>query len=131
MQYAKDERLPFVMIAEDDLVFTSVNSWSYYLQNIPDDYDLYLGGIYAGRLDGNKIIDGYSGHTLITVHERFYDFFLSVDSNDHLDRALGKFCAEKKYIVCLPFVCKQLGGYSENKKRVQEFSMYEQNWKYL
>lgn len=133
VQYAKEERLASVTIAEDDVLFTSTNSWRYYLENIPDDYDLYLGGIYAGRLDGNRIVDGYSGNTLVTVHERFYDFFLQVDPDDHLDRALGKFCAEKKYIVSLPFVCKQIGGYSENKKKfiTTEYSMYEQDWEYL
>lgn len=123
--------MPFVTIAEDDAVFTSPNAWRYYNGNIPEDYDLYLGGIYAGRLNENRIVDGYSGHTLITVHERFYDFFLSVDDNNHLDRALGLFCAEKKYFVCLPFVVRQLGGYSENKKRVQEYSMYEKDWVFL
>ncbi len=138
VRYAKEERLPYVTIAEDDIVFTSPHSWRYYIENIPDDFDLYLGGIYAGQLDGNRIVNGYSGHTLITVHERFYDFFLGatnetiISADSHLDVWLGKHCREKKYVVCTPFVCKQLGGYSENKNAIMDYStMYESAWDYL
>ena len=131
VQYAKEERLPFVRIAEDDMVLTSKKSWQYYIDNTPDDYDLYLGGIYAGRLNGNRILDQYSGHTLITVHERFYDFFLSAEENFQIDNWLGRFSSEKKYIVTLPFVVKQMTGYSENKKLIPDYSMHEAAWSYL
>lgn len=133
VQYAKEERLPFVTIAEDDMVFTSPNSWKHYIENVPDDYDLYLGGIYNGTLDGNRIIHGYSGHTLITVHERFYDFFLTNDPQQehHLDVGLGRHAEKFKYIVTLPFVCKQSGNYSERAKRVPDYSMHEAPYTYL
>lgn len=130
--YAKENRLPFVTIAEDDLVFTSKRSWQYYLDNWPDDFDLYLGGVYAGRIDGNRIIDGYSGNTLVTVHERFYDVFLKDDPTEfHQDRAMGKLCSQYKFIVTVPFVVKQMGGYSENKKQELTYEMYEKDWVYL
>ena len=130
--YAKEERLPFITIAEDDMVFTSKKSWQYYLDNWPDDFDLYLGGIYAGRLDGNRIVDGYSGNTLVTVHERFYDVFLKDDPTEfHQDRAMGKLCSQYKFIVTIPFVVKQMGGYSENKKQELTYEMYEKDWTYL
>lgn len=131
VQHAKEERLPFVRIAEDDMALTSKNSWRHYIDNTPDDYDLYLGGIYAGRLDGNRILDQYSGHTLITVHERFYDFFLGADESKQLDNFLGRYAHEKKYIVTLPFVVKQMTGYSENKKIIPDYSMHEKDWEYL
>lgn len=131
IQYAKEERLPFIRIAEDDMKLTSKNSWSHYIQNTPDDYDIYLGGIYAGRLDGNRIIDQYSGHTLITVHERFYDFFLSADEDHQIDNWLGRYAMEKKYFVTQPFVVKQMKGYSENKKMIPDYSMHESGWTYL
>jgi hypothetical protein len=131
VSYAREERLPFITIGEDDMLLTSTTAWAYYQQHIPEDYDLYLGGIYAGRIDGNRVTDGYSGHTLITVHERFYDFFLSANEDEHLDRWLGKFCREKIYAVTTPFVIKQLGGYSESHKRMQNYQAYEQDWAYL
>jgi hypothetical protein len=137
VQYAKDNKLKTVAIAEDDAVFTSPGAWQYYLDNIPDEFDIYSGGIYSGQLDGDRIVNGYSGNTLITVHERFYDFFLSANEDPkglamaHLDQWLGNFAFEKKYIVCLPFVVKQIGGYSENTKRIKPLETYEQSWNYF
>lgn len=137
VQYAKEERLPTVTIMEDDGVFTSDGAWKYYNDNIPDEYDLYLGGVYQATIKDNRIVNGYSGNTLITVHERFYDFFLSANEDPlstfmgHLDKWLGGHCNEKKYIVCKPFVVKQLGGYSDNQRRRIEYSMYEQDFEYL
>lgn len=137
VHYAKENRLPTVTIMEDDGVFTSARSWQYYNDNIPDDFDLYLGGVYQATIKENRIVNGYSGNTLITVHERFYDFFLSANEDPlstymaHLDKWLGGHCNEKKYIVCQPFVVKQLGGYSDNQRRRIEYSMYEQDFEYL
>lgn len=136
VQYAKEERLPMVTIMEDDGVLTSANAWKYYNESIPKDFDLYLGGVYQANILDRRIMNGYSGNTLITVHERFYDFFLSADEDPlsiymaHLDKWLGGHCDEKIYIVCQPFVIKQLGGYSDNQRRKIEYSMYEQNWEY-
>lgn len=139
VQYAKEERLPTVTIMEDDGVFTSDNAWKYYNDFLPDDFDLYSGGIYAGQINGSRIINGFSGNTLITLHERFYDFFLSADEDPlsthmaHLDRFLGQYCDVKKYYVCWPFVIRQMGFYSDNQRRrlTNEYSMYEQSWEYL
>lgn len=134
---AKKNNLRMVCIGEDDLQFTAQGAWKYYLDNMPEDFDLYLGGIYAGQLEENRIINGYSGNTLITVHEKFYDFFLSANEDPlglgqgHLDRWLGNFCFEKKYIVCLPFVVKQIPNYSDNHRRVPSYQSYEKNWKYF
>ena len=130
IRYAKQMNLRMVTIAEDDMKFTSAGAWQYYLDNLPDDFDIYSGGIYHGQLLENRIVNGYSGNTLITVHERFYDFFLQADEKQHLDNWLGNFAFEKRYIVCLPFVVRQIGGYSENKKRINPLGQYE-NWNYL
>lgn len=131
VRYAKENNLPMVCIGEDDLIFTAPGAWKYYLDNMPDEFDIFFGGIYAGQLEGNRIVNGYSGHTLITVHKNFYDFFLSANENDHLDRFFGNYCFEKKFIVCLPFVCKQNGGYSENHRRINTYEAYEEKWEYL
>lgn len=136
VQYAKEERLPFVCIAEDDMVLTSDGAWKYYNDNLPNDFDLYSGGIYAGQIIDNRIVNGFSGNTLLTVHESFYDFFLSADEDllgtatAHLDRWLGMYCDKKKYFVVTPFVVRQMGIYSDNQRRKIEYSMYEMNWEY-
>lgn len=125
VQWAKENKSPRVLIGEDDLLFSSPGAWKYYIDNIPDDYDTYLGGIYAGQLQGNRIINGYSGHSLIMIHERFYDFFLSANPNDHLDRWLGNTAFKHQYIVCLPYVVYQISkGYSDNHKRMVSHNSY-------
>ena len=133
---AKKNDLPMICIGEDDLFFTAPGAWQYYLDNMPDYFDIYSAGIYNGTLQKNRIINGYSGNTLITVHSRFYDFFLSANEDPlklglgHLDQWLGNFCFEKKYIVCLPFIVKQTPNYSENHRRVLNYEEYEKSWQY-
>lgn len=127
VRWAKENNLDRVCIGEDDLVFSAPGAWQYYLDNIPDDYDIYLGGVYYAELQEGRIMNGYSGNTLITVHQRFYDFFINIDlplDNKHLDRMLGCFAYEKKYIVCEPFVVSQLEGYSDNLRSPTKHSSY-------
>ena len=117
VRWAKDTNQKMVCIGEDDLLFTAPGAWQYYLDNMPDDFDIYSGGIYSGQIRDGRIVNGYSGNTLITVHERFYDFFLGVRDDYHLDRTLGSFAFEKKYVVVEPFVVIQLSGFSDNHRR--------------
>ena len=125
VKWAKENKQPNVIIGEDDLVFSAPGAWQYYIENLPEDYDIYFGGIYYGDIEKGRIVKGYSGHTLIMVHERFYDFFLAADPNHHLDTWLGQYCSEKKYIVCEPFVVTQISeGYSDNHKRMVSHSAY-------
>ena len=46
IQYAKDNSLERVIIAEDDLAFSSDGAWEYFLKNEPDEYDVYIVGSY-------------------------------------------------------------------------------------
>lgn len=74
-------------------------------------------------------MNGFSGNTLITVHQRFYDFFLNINPNDHIDRACGNFCFEKMYRVVDPFVAFQMEGYSDNHRRMTQHTAYLENMK--
>lgn len=130
VRWAKENNLDRVTIGEDDLVFSSPNAWKYYVANIPEDYDIYYGGIYDGEISEGRIVKGYAGHTIITVHNRFYDFFLSADEEPlHLDRWLGQYCSEYKFIVCIPFVVTQIQGYSDNHKNMANHSSFLENMK--
>jgi len=125
VKWAKERQLERVVIGEDDILFSYPGAWEYYLTNIPDSYDIYLGSIYAGDLSGNRVVNGYSGHSLITIHNRAYDFILSADENFHLDRWCGKFCSEKEFIVCDPYVVYQIKeGYSDNHNRLVSHEGY-------
>lgn len=116
VQYAKDNNLPEICIAEDDLMFPNENGWNYFIENKPDLFDLYIGGNY---LCDNRIekkppllkVSEYVGNQLIIISKKYYDVFLSVPNNQHIDTAqkgLGEF------YVCYPFVALQRPGRSAN-----------------
>lgn len=126
---ARERRLPYCCIAEDDFVLSGEGAWEYYLENIPEDYDLYLAGIYSGQIKDGRIMNGWSGFTMYIINFRFYDFFLNINPQDHIDRALGNFCFEKMYWVVEPFCVYQLEGYSDNHRRATSHGAYLEKMK--
>lgn len=127
VQDAKLKGLPQVIIAEDDIKFSSAGAWKYYLSKMPKNFDLYLGLLYYGKKDeNNKLLQGRmsGGLTLYCVAEKFYDFFLSVDESKHLDTELGSFANINDYYICDPMVCEQIGGHSDNWNRVLYYDAY-------
>ena len=112
VRYAKTNNWPYVTIAEDDIRFTCKTSWKYYLENKPEDFDIYLGGIYTGHILEGNIVEDFSGLTLYTVNEKFYDKFLEVTVMNHLDRQLARL---GKFVVCNPFAAISWTTYSSNK----------------
>ena len=65
---------------EDDVYFPAQDGFEYFLKNKPDDFDIYLGGIYLGsdkvKEMNQRIRHRFSGLHCYIVHERFYDTFL-------------------------------------------------------
>lgn len=119
VQWAKENNLESVCIGEDDLKWTGTNAWKYFIDNKPNDYDLYLSGYYGGRPDKNNIIKNFSGLTLYFIHSRFYDKFLSADEKYHIDSAMGFLGG--KYVVCDKFVAIQSPGHSDNVKKYVDY----------
>lgn len=124
VQNAKDCGMKMVAICEDDLIWYKSPdgklAWDYYLDNIPDDFDTYHGQIYVGQITDNRIRSVFSAMTLFIVHERFYDFFLNIPDDCHIDRHLGLTSNIHKYMVCPKFVCYQFGGKSDNNQMIVE-----------
>lgn len=117
VQRARDEGLSKVVCMEDDIRFTDVGAWDYYLENEPDDYDIYFGGIYLGKIvDG--IVKSFSAMHCYCVHERFYDIFLSVDKEKHIDEALSGL---GKYWVSDPMIAVQHNGISDSSQTYCNF----------
>lgn len=119
---AQAESLPYITIAEDDIMFLGAGAYDYYISQMPEDldsFDLYLGGIMNGEiLEDNTVEDGYfTGLTLYTITQKFYDKFLSIRSVGNIDALLR---GRGRYIVCNPMVVSQHGGYSDNKERIVE-----------
>lgn len=109
VQWAKDNELPFVIIAEDDLQFFDAGAYDYYMNTFPADYDIYLAGIFLGVLNDDNTVAAFTGMSLYTVHQNFYNTFLSLNENEHIDQALKN---KGKYVVCNPFTVRQHNGVS-------------------
>lgn len=124
IQTAKERGLKECLVFEDDILFTGKGAFDYYIKNKPGDYDIYLGGYYLGvPANDNTIIEFTAMHCYM-VHERFYDTFLSVADDEHIDGALS---GKGRYVVCDPIVAVQKNGYSYNSKQDCKFEKLIEN----
>lgn len=116
IRWAKKNNYSLAVIGEDDISFPAPGSWQYFLDNIPqhDDWDLLLSGYYFGKVDENNIIKSFSGLSLYAVNARFFDTFLNVPENKHLDTALSM--TGGKFYVTPLMCCVQTDGYSDQRK---------------
>jgi hypothetical protein len=117
--WAKENDLPYVTIAEDDVWFTCKGAYQYFLNNEPKDYDIYLSSIFLGEINENNETTNFTGLSLYKCNKRYYDIFLSADENQHIDIALNN---SGKFVVCNPFSAIQHNGYSTNEKRYMNYS---------
>lgn len=113
IQWAKDNGETKVLIFEDDIKFCDEGAFQYYLDNEPDDYDIYLGGIYLGQIK-DRIVKQFTALHCYMVHERFYDTFLNAPDDRHIDHALT---GAGKYVVCDPMIAVQYDGWSDNSQK--------------
>lgn len=122
VRWAMAEKLPMVCIAEDDVKFTDKGAWKYFIEHIPTDFDIWLAGISCGIIKADRTVRDFCGLHLYIVHERFYNQFLGVSVELHLDRGLA---GKGKYMVCDPFCAIQHDGHSDNKNL---FATYGHLW---
>ena len=130
VQHAKDTGQKEVCIMEDDCVFTAPGAFDYFIENKPQEFDVYFGMNYSGEIKNNRIVNGFSGMTLYIVKDSFYDFFLSAPDLNHIDRWLGLTAFQNKYFVCPEYCCYQMGGFSDNRKATSNYDAYYvgKNW---
>lgn len=122
---AKENDYPFCLIMEDDTIWNCEGAWDYFLDNMPDEADIYFSMIYVGTIDDkNRITSVFSGMTCYIVYRQFYDFFLSIPDDCHIDRHLGLTANIHKYIVCPKFPCYQNGSKSDNNQMTCDYSPY-------
>lgn len=115
-----------IAIAEDDICFYgNGGAWEYFLKNIPDDFDIYTGSYYSGDHNEQLVVKGFRGMTLTIIHERFYDRFLSIPENCHIDGG----CAISGAVIKVSplFVAYQMISYSEQRKRMADDSRKHKN----
>lgn len=129
IQNAKDCEMKMVAVCEDDLIwFQSPDeqlAWDYFLDQIPDTFDLFFGMLYVGNwTKENKINSVFSAMTLYVVHQDFYDFFLSIPDDCHIDRHLGLHSNKFNFIICDKMVCYQSGVKSDNNQMCCNYESY-------
>ena len=118
VEYAKLKEWEDVLIMEDDIRFCGEGAFNYYLENKPKKFDIYLGGIYLGEIDEENKVKSFSGLHCYIVHSRFYDKFLSVPDDEHLDRILANM---GEYYVSNPFTSIQYNGKSSQTKQEENY----------
>jgi hypothetical protein len=119
IQYAKESGLREICVMEDDCIFLHDGAFNYYLENKPQNFDIYMGGISNKLRVEDDYITDFRGMTLYTVHESFYDKFLSVPETVNIDAGLKGL---GKYYLCKKVVCSQRAGFSYHKKRHKDYS---------
>ncbi len=116
---AMEKGLDEVCIAEDDLMFTKEGAWDYFLKNKPKptDYDLYLAATYVPETPP-KLICGFH---LYCVSSKFYNQFLSVPDEKHIDTEMNNI--NGSYVFCYPFPALQRAGFSSNNKCICNYNV--------
>ena len=115
---AYENDLPEVCVAEDDIKFFGKGAWQYYLDNKPEDFDIYLGMFFMGDPNERNELTYFNGMTLYTVSKNFYPTFLTLPNDEHIDRALA---GKGKYVCCPKFVCTQYDGFSANTGKEETY----------
>lgn len=96
VRWAKENNLKEVLIAEDDLMFPNQNGFKYFMDNKPEKYDVYIGGSYLidNRIKYEKPnvkVPEWAGNQLVMISERYYDTFLNLPDETHIDSVQQSF----------------------------------------
>jgi hypothetical protein len=71
IQWASNQNLPSILIAEDDIKFTAKRAFEYFIKNEPPDFDLYLGGITYGKINTDNSVTDFAGTHLYKINKKF------------------------------------------------------------
>lgn len=114
---AKEFNLDRIAVWEEDCFVPHPEGWKRFLEGIPDDFDIYLGGTYGLSRPVINPITQINGFHCFIMHSRFYDTFLSIPDNVHCDTALDGL---GKFYVHYPFIALQRPGWSATSR--EEYS---------
>lgn len=109
VRYALENELDRIAILEQDVYFPAKDGWKYFLNNMPEKFSIYSAATYVDDFHNKNILCGF--HCYV-VDKSYYEKFLSVDDNLHIDTAIDEMGGDFK--VCRPFAALQLAGWSFN-----------------
>lgn len=127
VQFAIDHHLPEICIMEEDVMFPAPDGWQYFLANKPANFDLYLAGTYGlNKLALDRVAEGigpveinnFAGLHCYIISECYYDKFLALPENKHIDDQPGL----GTFYVCAPFAALQFPGWSSTQRAVADYN---------
>jgi hypothetical protein len=118
VEYARVAGFNEICIMEDDVKFVHPNAFTYFLENKPKEYDIYLSGIYSGEILPDNTVKSFCGLHCYVVHSDFYQTFLSLPPDEHIDQAMS---GKGRFVVCNPFAAIQYNGHSYNTGKVENY----------
>jgi hypothetical protein len=113
---AKEKGLKECFVGEDDLMFPAADGWQYFLKNKPTSYDLYLACTYVVPISNNRVC----GFHLYAISDKFYDQFLSIPDDVHIDTYMDELKGD--YHFCYPFPALQRPGFSSNNMAISNYN---------
>jgi hypothetical protein len=130
VRMAKEEGWPEVCILESDVWFPAPDGWAYFLEHKPVRFDIYSAGSYDNnpilyREDRKKWpssfvtpVPNLVGFHCYIVSAEWYDHFLAVPDDEHIDTAQ----TGGIFWVCYPFAALQRRSWSANHKSIQDYN---------
>lgn len=127
VQFATLHYLPQICIMEEDVWFPAQDGWWYFQKNIPDNFDLYLGGAYGLNQTALKAvangagpiaINNFAGLHCYVINENYYEKFLNLPEDKHIDDQPGL----GRFYVCAPFAALQYPGWSSNARHLVDYN---------
>lgn len=114
------------LIFEDDILFRD-GSFEYFktlMQNLPDDFDVVLFGIYSGQIYETENlffdkVNKFSGLQMYLVHERAYDKILSYTGGQPIDHWIG---LNLNCYISKKHFSYQSDGWSDNAKTMTNYN---------
>ncbi len=114
------------LIFEDDVLFRdgSLEYFNELMQNLPDDYDVILFGIYSGQIFKTENIyfdkvNKFSGLQMYLISERAYDKILNYSGGQPVDHWIG---LNLNCYISKKHFSYQADGYSDNAKTVTKYN---------
>ena len=130
IQLAKENNLPYVLVLEDDAVFT--DNVIEILQNTFSEiqtlqWDMFFLGANlqkpASRISSSilKLNGAYAAHAYM-VHERFYDIILNLPHVCEMDVHYHDLMSMHNIYMCDPMIAYQLPSYSDLQDGYRDYN---------
>lgn len=135
IRIAKERSLPYIMIFEDDVKFTSNRSREYFingLKGLPKDWDIFTGGSYSFvekedltfRSDYIIKLARFSSLHCVLIKDTMYNIILNTKTTQHLDVYFSSLIVKGKINAYMsdPMVAIQYEGKSDTVNKKVDYS---------